>query len=116
MRPRREAGVVAPKAGSRVGGPFDLVSLRRAGDREPWTDWDAGARADAIEIYSGDTMLRDAMHHPAELVCAGAAYLGRPIHGLMALAHPAPEVEARLPDKTFLCAGDAHGRPPYETE
>ena len=90
--------------------------------RNPWKDWDAGARADGFELVSGDTLLREAMRSPGRLFCSAGAYFANPAHGLMLLNRPQPDGEAKLlalsgaEPKVALCSVDAHGLPPYRTE
>jgi hypothetical protein len=108
-----------PVAAAKALGGFTVVAhpVQR---RNPWNDWDVGARADGFELYSGDTMLREALASPGLLVCSAGSYFANPAHGLMVLVHPQPEADAKLlalaggAPKVALCAADAHGLPPYE--
>ncbi|MFZ5471130.1 MAG: PHP domain-containing protein [Myxococcota bacterium] len=90
--------------------------------RNPWRDWDGGTLANGLELYSGDSMLREVLRQPNRLACSAGSYLANPPHGLMVLVQPAHEARERLLSLTprqgvpiALCAHDAHGTPPYET-
>ena len=89
----------------------------------PWRDWTAAARADGMELYSGDTMWREALRRPFTRLARGiGAYLADPLIGLLTFVHGQPEAEQRLLQlsadsaKVALCAHDAHGLPPYQAE
>lgn len=96
--------------------------------KNPWRDWDAAAKADGLELYSADTMLREALHHPlSRLFPAGVSWLIRPLHALMLASAAQPDTVARLltlskaAPRIALCATDAHGLPwpaelAYESE
>jgi len=89
--------------------------------KAPWTDARNAMRADGMELYSADSLFRDALHRPFTLLAPAAmAYLTNPIHALMILNREQPdavrkllEISARRP-KLALCAHDSHGFPPYE--
>ena len=89
----------------------------------PWIDSEAAARAAGMELYSGDSLFREALHSPLTLFFpATGAYLTNPMHALMILDRAQPkatrkllEISAREP-KLALCAHDAHGFPPYELQ
>jgi hypothetical protein len=89
--------------------------------RHPWVDPKSALRAAGMELYSADSLFRDALHHPFTLLLpAAGAYLTNPIHALMILNREQPdatrkllEISAREP-KLALCAHDAHGWPAYE--
>jgi hypothetical protein len=89
--------------------------------RLPWVDPKSAMRAAGMELYSADSLFRDALHRPfALLLPAAGAYLTNPIHALMILNREQPdamrkllEISAREP-KLALCAHDAHGLPAYE--
>lgn len=89
--------------------------------RNPWRHEEAARRARGFELYSADTFLRDAQHHPfTRLLPAVGALLGQPLHGVMMLVEPQPEATAKLLELTrekprvALCSHDAHGLPGYE--
>jgi hypothetical protein len=90
--------------------------------KQPWTDARAATRADGMELYSADSLFRDALRRPFSLLLpAASAYLTNPIHALMILDREQPEamqklleISAREP-KLAICAHDAHGWPPYVT-
>jgi hypothetical protein len=92
--------------------------------KRPWTDWaEAAGAASGLELYSADSMFRDAQRAPLSLlVPAVGALLSRPPHAFMAVALPQEETQARLLELTrarprvALCAHDAHGLPPYRDE
>ncbi len=125
-----------------IGMPRGLSALERASDpigvvaslggtpilahpvqtRNPWRDWIKGSSAAGLELYSADTMLREAFSSPAALICAIGSYLANPAHGLITLVQPQPIAAARLLELSSregtqplaLCSHDAHGIPPYE--
>jgi hypothetical protein len=87
----------------------------------PWRDAESAARAAGMELYSGDSLFRDALAHPFTLLFpAAGAYLTNPMHALMILDRAQPEATQKLLEmsaqepKVALCAHDAHGFPPYE--
>lgn len=89
----------------------------------PWTDGESATRATGMELYSADTLFREALHHPFTILGpAVGAYLSNPMHALMILVRPQPGPTARLLElssdspKVALCAQDAHGFPPYRLE
>jgi len=92
--------------------------------KRPWTDWaEASASASGLELYSADSMFRDAQRSPVSLlVPAVGALLARPPHAFMAVALPQEETQARLLElarlrpRAALCAHDAHGLPFYRDE
>jgi len=92
--------------------------------KRPWTDWaEAAASASGLELYSADSMFRDAQRAPLSLlVPAVGALLSRPAHAFMSVALPQEETQARLLELTrqrprvALCAHDAHGLPSYRDE
>ncbi|HLL52664.1 MAG TPA: PHP domain-containing protein [Myxococcaceae bacterium] len=91
--------------------------------KSPWRDWNGAAGAAGLELYSADTMLRDAQRQPfARLLPAIGAYVTNSTHALMTLVQEQPETEKRLLElsektpKVALCSHDAHGIPSYETE
>lgn len=96
--------------------------------KNPWRDWQTAGKADGLELYSADTMLREALYHPfSRLFPAGVSWPIRPVHALMLASAPQPETMAHLlalskaAPKIALCATDAHGLPlpaeiAYETE
>lgn len=92
--------------------------------KRPWTDWaQAEIGAAGLELYSADSMFRDAQRSPLSLlVPAVGAFLSRPAHAFAAVTLPQEETTARLLQLTrsrprvALCAHDAHGLPPYADE
>jgi hypothetical protein len=118
-RPDRELDPV--RRSQRLGG---LTILAHPVQRkQPWIDSKSAAQAAGMELYSADSLFRDALHSPFELLLpAAGAYLTNPMHALMILNRGQPdstrkllEISAREP-KLALCAHDAHGFPPYELE
>lgn len=87
----------------------------------PWQDWEAAERAQGLELFSGDTALREALERPfSRLLPALGAYLGQPLQGLYSLLEDEPTARARLLSlvradhpMVALCGLDAHGIPPY---
>jgi hypothetical protein len=118
------------------GGPGEHPALRvqQAGgmtvlahpvqQKRPWTDWDeAELGAAGLELYSADSMFRDAQRAPLSLlVPAVGAFLSRPAHAFASVSLPQEETTARLLQlartrpRVALCAHDAHGLPPYGDE
>ncbi len=91
--------------------------------KRPWTDWAAAEQATGLELYSADSFFRDAQRSPfSRLLPALGAFLTRPVHGLLTVVQAQPEATDRLlalsssAPKVALCAHDAHGLPPYESE
>lgn len=89
--------------------------------RHPWIDPRSAKRAAGMELYSADSLFRDALHRPFSLLLpAAGAYLTNPIHALMILNREQPDATRKLLEisaaepKLALCAHDAHGWPPYE--
>src|SRR6266849_6770150 len=89
--------------------------------RHPWIDPKSARRAAGMELYSADSLFRDALHQPFTLlVPAAGAYLTNPIHALMILNREQPDATRKLLEisggepKLAFCAHDAHGWPPYE--
>ena len=89
----------------------------------PWTDWNGAGAAAGLELYSSDTMLREAQHAPfSRLLPALGAYPVNPTYALMSLVHEQEDTSRRLMEisafspKVALCAEDAHGIPSYEAE
>lgn len=89
--------------------------------KNPWRDWRAAEQVDAFELYSADTLFRDAIASPvSRLLPAIGGWLGDGVHGTLMLVTPQPaptakflELAARRP-LVALCSHDAHGYPPYE--
>lgn len=91
--------------------------------KHPWTDDQAALRATGLELYSADSLFREAQRRPFSVLGpALGAYLSNPMHALMILVRPNPEATAKLLElssrapKVALCAQDAHGVPPYLLE
>ncbi|MEN9798915.1 MAG: hypothetical protein RL653_2611 [Pseudomonadota bacterium] len=92
--------------------------------KRPWTDWDEAETAAAgLELYSADSMFRDAQRSPLSLlVPAVGAFLAKPAHAFAVVSLPQEETTARLLQlarsrpRVALCAHDAHGLPPYGDE
>ncbi len=89
--------------------------------RHPWTDQRSAGRAAGMELYSADSLFRDALDSPFQLLLpAAGAYLTNPMHALMILDRGQPQATSRLLEisarqpKLALCAHDAHGWPSYE--
>jgi hypothetical protein len=87
--------------------------------KNPWRLWGpAAAAAGGFELYSADTLWRDALASPlSRLWPAALGWLGQGVHGVMALADDAAGPRERLlaltPPPVALCSHDAHGLPPY---
>jgi hypothetical protein len=91
--------------------------------RHPWTDLAAARRASGLELYSGDTLFRDALDKPFTLLGpALGAYATNSKHAMMAMLRQKPAATELLLElsmnspKVALCAQDAHGRPPYRLQ
>lgn len=89
--------------------------------RMPWTDWQAAHDADGLELYSADTMLREAQRSPmSRLLPAIGAWATNPAHALFTMVAPQDGTTARLLEistkrpKVALCSVDAHGIPGYD--
>jgi hypothetical protein len=89
--------------------------------KQPWIDAKSAGRAEGMELYSADSLFRDALHSPFELLLpAAGAYLINPMHALMILNREQPQATSKLLEmsarepKLALCAHDAHGWPAYE--
>lgn len=90
-------------------------------DRNPWNDWKRAGAATGFELYSGDTMLRQALASPFDrLLPASGGYLTNSTHALTILQQEHPEAIRKLLELSAsapmvaLCAHDAHGFPPYQ--
>jgi hypothetical protein len=90
-------------------------------ERNPWKDWARAGGAVGFEVYSGDTMLRQALAAPfTRLLPAAGAYLTNSTHALAVLQQEHPDAIRKLLELSVqapmvaLCAHDAHGLPPYE--
>lgn len=88
--------------------------------RNPWRSWEGSPLVAGLELYSADTMLREALESPLSILLpAAAAWLTHPTHGLMSLAAPQEATTARLLQlasvrpTVALCSHDAHGFPHY---
>jgi len=99
----------------------DLFLAHPVQQRNPWRQWEPLPEVAGLELYSADTMLREALAAPAtRLVPAAGAYLTNTTHALYSLVAEQPEAAQRLlqlGDRTppvALCAHDAHGLPAYE--
>lgn len=94
-----------------------------AQQKNPWRDWPNAGKAKGLELYSADSMFRDAQRSPfTQFIPAAAAWVTNSIHGQMAVVREQPEAMARLLELASqqpyvgLCAHDAHGYPSYESE
>lgn len=109
--------------------PFDQIRARGGTSilahpvqrRNPWRDWPQALHVDGLELYSGDTMFREATSKPlSRLLPAVFAALFAPEHALSMFAGDSPEARRRLLElsatrpRLALCANDAHGLPSYE--
>ncbi|MGA9521218.1 MAG: PHP domain-containing protein [Myxococcaceae bacterium] len=91
--------------------------------KNPWRDWGNAHQMTGLELYSADSMFRTAQQRPfTTFLPAVASYLGNPVHGLLSVVRGQPELTERLlslssgTPKSAVCAHDAHGLPPYDTE
>jgi hypothetical protein len=92
--------------------------------RNGWRgDWALARRASAFELYSGDTMLREALASPFSLLLpAAGTYLGNSTHAMEILVQEDPAAQDKLLELSTespmvaLCAHDAHGFPSYGEE
>ena len=91
--------------------------------KNPWRDWPHADRARGLELYSADSMFRDAQKRPfTRFIPAAASWLTNGVHGLLQVVHAQPELEKRMLEVAArqpyaaLCAHDAHGMPSYESE
>lgn len=92
--------------------------------RNGWKGDPASARrAMGFELYSGDTMLREAQANPLTLLLpAAGTYLGNSIHAMEILVQDDPAAHEKLLELSAdapmvaLCAHDAHGFPSYDEE
>ena len=118
---RAERQVEPVEAAARVGGLTFLAHPVQK--RQPWTALEQAPAATGLELYSGDTMLRQAQEAPfTRLLPAAGAYLTNPAHAMLSLVQEQPETTERLLElssgkpqpKVALCAHDAHGVPPYD--
>jgi hypothetical protein len=89
--------------------------------KNPWRNWRLAEEADGLELYSGDSLYRDALRHPFQvLLPVVGTYIVRPSWGLWMLARANPEVREQLLTLSLhrrfeaFCALDAHGWPSYE--
>jgi hypothetical protein len=93
-------------------------------ERNGWKGDPAPARqAMGFELYSGDTMLREAQANPLTLLLpAAGTYLGNSIHAMEILVQDDPAAHEKLLELSAeapmvaLCAHDAHGFPSYGEE
>lgn len=89
--------------------------------KRPWTDWEAAKQVNGFELYSADSMFRDAQRSPfSVLLPALGSYLATPMQGFMIVSERKPEASDKLlalssTGEPLLtpCAADAHGLPPY---
>lgn len=91
--------------------------------KQPFTDWERGAHATGLELYSADSMFRTAQQRPfTRFGPAAAAWLTNSTHGLLTIVEAQPEVSRRLlalhSERPYVavCAHDAHGLPSYASE
>ncbi|MBF5046319.1 PHP domain-containing protein [Aggregicoccus sp. 17bor-14] len=111
----REGGIDAVRAAGALA--FLAHPVQR---KNPWRDWEGAPRATGLELYSADSLFREALAEPfARLLPAAGAFLANPEHGLLLLAHEDSPALPRLlglaarGPQVALCAHDAHGLPPY---
>jgi hypothetical protein len=90
--------------------------------RNPWRDEVSATQADGMELYSGDSLFREAWRRPLEvLLPAAGTYLVRPAWGLWMLVRenrPTEELLLQLSRErriSGLCSPDAHGWPSYDS-
>lgn len=88
--------------------------------RRPWTDWEAAKSVMGLELYSADSMFRDAQRSPLTIFLpALGSFLASPMHAFAIVSQRQDEGTNRLlglaAKKPFvaLCAADAHGMPAY---
>lgn len=86
--------------------------------KNPWKDAESGARVPGFELYSADTLFRDALARPLRrLLPSALGWLGDRRHGVLGLVDGQPEVHDALLQRegvpVTLCSHDAHGYPPY---
>lgn len=86
--------------------------------KNPWKDPESSARAQGFELYSADTLFRDALARPfSRLLPAAFGWLGGRQHGVLGLVHDQPRVREAMLSRdgrpVALCSHDAHGTPPY---
>lgn len=93
-----------------------------AQQKNPWRDWPSAKKARGMELYSADSMFREALRSPFKrLIPAASAYLTNPVLGLLTVAGPQPRATARVVELAnaqpyaALCAHDAHGLPAYQS-
>ncbi|MFL5320757.1 MAG: PHP domain-containing protein [Myxococcaceae bacterium] len=91
--------------------------------KRPWTDWTNAPKANGLELYSADSMFRDAQAHWfSRFIPALGAYTSNPTHAFMIVTHEDSEATQKLLElssstpKLALCAADAHGLPSYTRE
>ena len=86
--------------------------------KNPWKDPESGARVPGFELYSADTLFRDALARPLRrLIPSALGWLGDRRHGVLGLVDGQPAVHRALLERegvpVALCSHDAHGHPPY---
>lgn len=86
--------------------------------KNPWKDPESGARVPGFELYSADTLFRDALARPLHrLLPSALGWLGDRRHGVLGLVDGQPAVHEALLGRNgvpvALCSHDAHGLPPY---
>ncbi|WP_224370894.1 PHP domain-containing protein [Hyalangium versicolor] len=112
----RQEGVRAVEAAGGVS-----VLAHPVQKKNPWKDPEGARQARGFELYSADSLFREALRSPfSRLIPAAGAYFSNPLHGVMLLVTPQPASEERLLELTrerprlALCSHDAHGWPRYE--
>lgn len=92
--------------------------------KRPWTDWEAAKLATGFELYSADSMFRDAQRSPFSVFLpAMGSYLSTPMQAFMIVADRQQDAAEKLLSISSArnpliapCAADAHGLPPYVHE
>jgi hypothetical protein len=89
--------------------------------RNPWRDPVGAKQADGMELYSGDSLFREALRRPfTVLLPALGTYVVRPAWGLWMLVRESGPTEELLLNLSRerrisgLCSPDAHGWPSYD--
>lgn len=90
--------------------------------KRPWTDWEASKLVTGFELYSADSMFRDAQRSPFSVFLpALGAYFAEPMQAFVTVSARQEEGTKKLLahasglDRPYIamCAADAHGVPAY---